>query len=331
MKSTINENKMAGLFSVIMPTHNRATLIEEGLDSIKAQTYRPIEIVVVDDGSTDETGIVIQEWQERNTENNGFTLRYLYQENAGASAARNRGIGSIEGEYIQYLDSDDLLAPNRLQVLAETFKNSNCDFIQTGFKGFDAETGEVIQTLYGNPNEDQLELALNGRLWANTLRSAFTAELVKRLGPWKSEMSCFEDREYVERAICAARKPVAIREVLASARRGGGKRISDKLRSYEGRVWRVYCEQCLAEATRCRSDISYASKKAFASRIYGLGFRSNASGWPDLGKQCEEIAASMGVKLDNLGKRRRLVWRLGKCGGLFYRYLGIAKMRILGR
>jgi len=253
-------------------------------------------------------------------------VRYFYQENAGAGAARKRGIREIRGQYVQFLDSDDRIHPERLAWLAETFEKEQCDFIQTGFEGFDADTGEIIQTAYGNPKEDQVELTLKGRFQANTLRAALTAELVRTIGPWKTEMTCFEDREYMERAVVNASKPVAIRAILASARRGGSARISDKLRSYEGRTWRIYCEERLADATRDRSDVSEYAKRQFASRIYGLGFRSNACGWKDLGKRCGELAQSMNVRLDALGCRRRLVWRLG---GSAY-HLG-ANIRILVR
>ncbi len=309
------------MFSIIIPTYNRANFIIETLTSVKAQTYRSIEIILVDDGSTDNTKQVVEKWQKENDEGKNLVLRYFYQENAGVSAARNKGIEEIRGEYVQFLDSDDRLYPERLQRLAETFEKEKCDFIQTGFEGFDAQTGEIIQTLYGRHNQDQLELAIRGLLWANTLRSAFRTELVKRIEPWKTEMTCFEDREYVERAVVNAQKTVAIRDILASARRGGSTRISDKLRSYEGRTWRIYCEQRLANAIRDRDDISYELKQEFASRMYALGFRCNATGWKDLGKRCGEIASSFDVKLNNLGKRRYLAFKLGRLGGIMYQLL----------
>ena len=341
-------------FSIIMPAFNRESLICEALDSVKAQTYRPIEIIVVDDGSTDSTAHVVREWAEEATlpeisnrksargrqsstsnyqsgssswEVGGadFIVRYFYQENAGASAARNRGIQEVRGDYIQFLDSDDHIFPERLQRLAETFEEEKCDFIQTGFEGFDAESGEVIQTLYGKPGENQFELALMGRFWANTLRAALSVELVRKIDPWKVEMSCFEDREYMERALAHSRKAVAIREVLAGARRGGSVRISDKLKSREGRSWRIFCEEQLVNALRERVDISFQAKQEFASRLYALGFRCNACDWADLGKQCGALAERVGVKLDPLGWRRRIVWKLGRVGGLFYEWCSNVK------
>jgi len=313
------------LFSVIVPAYNRCVLISEALDSIKAQTYRPIEIIMVDDGSTDNTVEVINHWAIANEEPGGLTLKYIYQQNAGPGAARNRGIQAISGEYVQYLDSDDRLHPERLEILAKAFESTSADFIQTGFDGFDAETGKVIETHYGRLDHDLISQALMGVLWPNTLRSVFRRSLVEKTGLWNMEMTCFEDREYVERAITLADKPIAIRDILASARRGGGKRVSDLLRSYEGRKFRILCEESLANNVLDRSDVSYIAKQAFASRLYGLGFRSNASGWPNHGKRCGEIAASLGVELDTKGKLRKLAWMGGRIGGLIYLAFGELK------
>ncbi len=306
------------LFSVIIPAYNREAFISEALNSVKKQSYRPVEIIVIDDGSTDNTKDVVLNWRNANTEKNQLSLRYFYQDNLGAGASRNVGISKANGEYVQFLDSDDLIYPERLKILAETFEKEECDFIQTGFERVSAETGEVISIHYGRKVGSLLEQALRGVLWGNTLRASFKRELIDRAGLWNTDMSCFEDREYVERVLMKSKKPVVIRDILASARRGDNARISDKLQSYEGRAWRIYCEKCLADATRNRKDISYKSKQAFASRIYALGLRSNAAGWLDLGKECGEIAESMNVKLDLQGKKRRLVWKMGRVGGVIY-------------
>jgi glycosyltransferase involved in cell wall biosynthesis len=304
--------------------------IAEALDTVEAQSHRPVEIIIVDDGSTDGTRDVVAAWSAANEKANNLVVRYVFQDNAGPAAARNRGIREIRGEYVQFLDSDDRLHPDRLTRLVETFEFTGADFIQTGFESIDADTGETIRQHFGKPDQDQVELALRGRLWANTLRSALRRSLVEDIGPWDERMTCFEDREYFERAVGCARKPVAIREVLASARRGGSERISDRLRTYEGRQWRIHCERKLAEATRGREDISPAARHAFASRLYGLGLRSNASGWPDLGWECARIAESMGVGLDLKGQLRRLVWRCGPIGGSAYIALGKMKRLLRG-
>jgi len=93
--------------SVIIPTYNRRELVQEAIDSVLAQTYTDYEIIVVDDGSTDGTREALQERY-------GDRIRYVWQENQGESAARNRGIEMARGEYIAFLDSDDVWLPEKL-------------------------------------------------------------------------------------------------------------------------------------------------------------------------------------------------------------------------
>jgi len=96
------------LVSVIIPTYNRREYVQEAIDSVLAQTYPHYEIIVVDDGSTDGTGDVLKAKY-------GDRIRYVWQENQGESAARNRGIEMARGEYIAFLDSDDLWMPEKLE------------------------------------------------------------------------------------------------------------------------------------------------------------------------------------------------------------------------
>ncbi len=95
--------------SVIIPTYNRASMVCEAIDSVLAQTYPDFEVVVVDDGSTDGTGEVLRARY-------GDRIRYFYQENQGRAVARNRGIRASTGEYLIFLDSDDWLLPEALEI-----------------------------------------------------------------------------------------------------------------------------------------------------------------------------------------------------------------------
>ena len=94
--------------SIVIPTFNRKIFVKEAVDSVLAQTYKDYELIVVDDGSTDDTGRALKQYAER--------LVYLYQKNEGVSAARNRGLAAARGEFIAFLDSDDLWLPKKLAI-----------------------------------------------------------------------------------------------------------------------------------------------------------------------------------------------------------------------
>lgn len=94
--------------SVIIPTYNSAEFLAEAVDSVLAQTWSDFEIVIVDDGSTDDTRDVAARY--------GDHVRYLYQQNEGPSSARNMGIKEAKGTYVAFLDSDDAWEPEKLRI-----------------------------------------------------------------------------------------------------------------------------------------------------------------------------------------------------------------------
>lgn len=105
---------MAPLFSVVIPTYNRATKVVHAVKSVLAQTFTDYELWVVDDGSTDNTLTVLEAFRER--------LNYLRKSNGGAASARNAGIACAQGDYIAFLDSDDSWYPNKLQRVAQAIR-----------------------------------------------------------------------------------------------------------------------------------------------------------------------------------------------------------------
>jgi len=100
--------------SVVIPTYNRARQVQAALESVLAQTYPEFEAIVVDDGSTDGTGEALQQLISQQG-GNGKQIRYFFQPNQGQSAARNRGIAEARGEWIAFLDSDDVWLPEKLE------------------------------------------------------------------------------------------------------------------------------------------------------------------------------------------------------------------------
>ena len=113
--------------SVIIPTFNRAGCIEEAIKSVLAQTYQDFEIIIVDDGSTDDT----KSFVEAVIKKNPGKIRYKYISNSGPGAARNFGILEAQGEYITFLDSDDLWLPEKLERSYSFITQYNFDWIST--------------------------------------------------------------------------------------------------------------------------------------------------------------------------------------------------------
>ncbi len=104
------ENSNTPFFSIIIPTYNRAHMLPASIRSILNQKFQNFEAIIIDDGSTDNTSEVVNNISDKR-------IRYIYQTNQERSAARNNGIKNAKGEYICFLDSDDLFVENHLQVL----------------------------------------------------------------------------------------------------------------------------------------------------------------------------------------------------------------------
>ena len=123
--------------SVIIPTYNRAHLIGRAIQSVLAQTYQDFEVIVVDDGSTDNTEEVVLNFGSEK-------MRYIrHGTNRGVAAARNTGIRNARGEYIAFQDSDDEWYPNRLESISEIMEDrKDIDFIFSYGKFL--KNGEII-------------------------------------------------------------------------------------------------------------------------------------------------------------------------------------------
>jgi glycosyltransferase involved in cell wall biosynthesis len=120
--------------SVIIPTFNRAQILGRAIASVLGQTFVDLELIVVDDGSSDETAALIQNFAD-------VRLRYLQQlQNLGVSAARNRGIAEARGEWLAFLDSDDLWLPQKLERQFAALQGVDCVATYCGLLRFDGQT-----------------------------------------------------------------------------------------------------------------------------------------------------------------------------------------------
>ena len=143
----LNNNFIKDLITVIVPVYNVEKYLEQCVNSILNQTYKNIEIILVDDGSKDKSGQLCNEFSNKYSQ-----IKTIHKKNAGLGMARNSGLKIANGEYIAFVDSDDWLAPQALKNLYDSMTKFNCDYCKGGFQKVNDE-GHV---LFENINDFQL-------------------------------------------------------------------------------------------------------------------------------------------------------------------------------
>lgn len=117
------------LVSVIIPAYNIEDYIGRCLDSVISQTYKNLEIIVVDDGSRDHTGEILDNYAKKDRR-----IKVIHKENGGVSSARNKGIKAAEGDYIGFIDGDDLIEPEMYKTLVDLLEEENADISHCGYQ-----------------------------------------------------------------------------------------------------------------------------------------------------------------------------------------------------
>jgi glycosyltransferase involved in cell wall biosynthesis len=183
--------------SVIIPTYNCAKFIKRAIDSALSQTYQNIEIIVVDDGSTDNTGRIIEGY--------GSRIKYFYQDNSGLAKTRNRGLREASGKYLAFLDADDYWLPQKLELQLREFNDCpEIGLVHCAVQKID-EHGNIQQFYYKN-NYSTGNIFYPLLLRKTHIASSavvFKQDCVKQLGYLDESMKQYggEDREFMLR-IC---------------------------------------------------------------------------------------------------------------------------------
>ena len=177
--------------SVVVPCYNAASTIAETLDSAFA-AGSDIEVIAVDDGSTDDTAAVLATYASR--------IQILSGPNRGVSAARNSGVGLARGRWIQFLDSDDLLAPGTLAERLHAAGDSH-DMVICNWREFSVEGGAVVEgrmrsiDVAAVAREPQLAFATD--VWAPPAAVLYRRDLVDRIGGFRASLPVIQDARYL--------------------------------------------------------------------------------------------------------------------------------------
>ena len=175
----MNSNTNNSIISVIVPVYNVESYVRKTIDSVLNQTFQNFELILVDDGSTDNSGIICDEYTLKDKR-----IKVIHQKNAGQSAARNNGFEIARGEYICFLDSDDWFSENALEVFINTIKNYDVEIVmikllETYSENIEYKAKDNIKLLTSN---DCINSLLNDQYYLNSpCNKIYKRELIQKL------------------------------------------------------------------------------------------------------------------------------------------------------
>jgi hypothetical protein len=255
--------------SVIIPTHNRARVVGDAVESVLAQTYRDSEIIVVDDGSTDRTREVVAPY----VRDNGGRVTYVWQKSAGAAAARNAGIRLATSDYVAFLDSDDLYMPRRLEVGVDVLEGDP-RFGASYVDGctIDADGNLLLEsriTRFGGIASGWILPALLSRDLIQTNAITIRRAALEDVGGFDETLWSGQDTDLWWRLakrwqmVGVAETLVVVRELASSLSRGRGTK-TDRLKRLS--VWIEGQAKYLSAWT----DLPFSVRRLLARRIWDL-------------------------------------------------------------
>lgn len=213
--------------SIITPVYNAEKFLEKTLISIQEQTFRDFEVLLINDGSTDRSGQICDEWSRKDNR-----FKVIHQQNQGVAAARNAGIRAAQGEFIAFLDADDLWLSQKLEKQITFMKDKACNLSYTAYRFID-EDGNILkeyfphrtQVNYGQLLRSNCMGCLTVMYRAGEIGKCYVPEVEK--GPEDFAMLLSILRKKVDEAFC-------LNEILAEYRVVSGSRSRNKIRAALG-------------------------------------------------------------------------------------------------
>jgi glycosyltransferase involved in cell wall biosynthesis len=246
------ETKLVGRVSVLIPTYNRAHLIRNAVDSVLAQTYSDLEIIVIDDGSADGTAAVMAEYLKP-TNTFSDRIRFLQQENKGKSVALNNAFSKATGEWIAFLDSDDAWLPEKIEWqfrALQTYPECGACFTDCQFETDD--NSAKVNFPFPEPAGSEVVLGkLPGSLRSlaespcgSIITFLCRADLFRKIGGFDPLLRFTEDYDFIfrlaaETDFCYVNKPLAI----ADRWRASHERHTGSSHMWDRVEFRLQCEQ----------------------------------------------------------------------------------------
>jgi len=253
------------LISVVIPTYNRADLLRETVESVLAQTYAPVEVIVVDDGSTDGTAALMQGYTDR--------VVYIRQENRGGTAARNTGTRAAKGTYLNWLDHDDLMLPTKLERQVEVLETRpEVGLVHCGYYRIDKD-GNVLDRITGLPEGDvRRRLVCGCFIWSGA--PLVRRECIERMGLF-DESVWSSDADMWLRIALAGYRFGCVQDPLGKYRILPDSTMADVARTERldfATLDRIFADPALPrDVAAMRTDAYFNQRFWLATRYYTIG------------------------------------------------------------
>lgn len=280
-----------GLVSVIVPVYNRPDMLRQAVASVLAQTYTNFEIIIVDDESTDDTPRVIEEIRARDPR-----IRSIRRPNGGPGLARETGRLAAEGEFIQYLDSDDLLLPRKFELQVAALHANPDAGVAYGRVIYRDASGRAIACDWKPANQNVTSIFPSFLLarWWETVSPLFRRSVTDAAGPWTS-LRLEEDWEYDTRIGSLGARLVFVDEPVGEHRdhpeerlsRGAGsdpRRLRDRAEAHV---------RIAAHAHKAGVDPHAPEFQTFARELFHIARQCGAAGLVDESKRL--LATARGI------------------------------------
>ncbi|SFO47807.1 Glycosyl transferase family 2 [Algoriphagus ornithinivorans] len=286
---------MNPLVSIIIPVYNKAAFVTETLDSALRQNYTNIELILVNDGSTDGSKVILEAYQSKFPDK----IILIDQPNGGVSKATNIGVQASKGEYIQFLDADDILSKDKIFRQIKLLENqdfkvmASCAWVN--FKEVITEFSSLPYNVFQS-FDSGLDLQLS--FWNNQEMMAISSylthrKLIEKAGPWDDSLTINQDGEFFMRVLLQASKVLFEPNELVYYRQPGISHVSQQksekaftslLDSYQAYEWNVLA---IEDSFRVRK----ALKKVYQKFIYDVFPK-----YPHLIEKAESLMDNLGLK-----------------------------------
>lgn len=310
----VEHERIPDLVSTIIPVHNRPELLIDAVESVLAQDHRPIEILIVDDGSADHTPAVAEQLATRHPE----VVRCIHREQGGPGLARESGRRAARGEFLQHLDSDDLLLPRKFELQVAALRSNPEASAAYGITEEIHADGSV-EPVPERPSNVRIERMFPTFLrlrWWHTSTPLYRAAHCDRIGPW-TDLWLEEDWEYDCRIaalgapVCFVPEVVSRHRHVAPQRLSRGEAIDARRLTHRARAH----ELILGHATRAGIPLETPDMRHYARELFLLARQCGAAGLRTESRRLFEFArlASTPTRRDGLDFRlyRVLCWVTG--------------------